>query len=142
MKDRLKKVLGFRSGTPWKSTVAVVYYLLCAAYLVIAITTPPLIPADTRDTIIVKLSSFVLFLWMLSPAIFLSNTPLREKLPFFKEHQLLKSVVGLMIVFVLFQYLFMAVEKLHSDEYSETFTQYITESFDTFVEAGTAEGQI
>lgn len=138
MKDRLKKVLGFRSGTPWKSTVAVVYYLLCAAYLVIAVITPPVVPADGRDTAIVKLSSFVLFLWMLSPAIFLSNTPLREKLPFFRDHQFMKSLVGLMIVFVLFQYLFMTVEGFHSEEYSKVFSEYISESFDEFVEAGTA----
>jgi len=138
MKTKLNKLLGFRSGTPWKSGIAVIYYFVCASFLVIAMITPPLIPAGIRDTFIVKLSSFVLFLWMLSPAIFLSDTPMRDKLPFFKDHQSMRSLVGMMIVFVFFLYLFMVVEGLHTPGFKEVFTEYINTTFDMFVEAGTA----
>ncbi len=136
MKEILSKCWGFRSGVPWKKLLAVVYYAACLAFLVIGMTTPPLIEAGPWDTFVVKLSSFIMFVWMLSPAIFLSDTPLRDILPFFKDRQLLRSLVGLMIVCVLFQYLFMASEALHTPEYQEAFTAYINASYETFVEAG------
>lgn len=125
MKKRLRKCLGFRSGIPWKMTVAAVYYSACIAFLIIAMVTPPLVPAGGWDAFIVKVSSLVLFLWMLSPAIFLSDTPVRDKLPFLKDHIRIRSLVGMMIVFVFFQYLFMIVEGLHSPEYREAFEKYI-----------------
>lgn len=125
MKKTLKKCLGFRSGVPWKMVVATAYYLACFAFLLIAMITPPLVPANGWDALIVKVSSIVLFLWMLSPAIFLSDTPLRAKLPFLKEHIRMRSLVGMMIVFVVFQYLFVAVEGLHTPEYKAAFTEYI-----------------
>lgn len=136
MKDVLKKCLGFRSGTPWKMIVALVYYAACVAFLVIGMITPPLVESNGWDTFMVKLSTFILFLWMLSPAIFLSDTPIRSKLPLFRQKIGMWSLVGLMIVFVLFQYLFMTSESLHTDEYKTAFNTYITESYDMFVEAG------
>ncbi len=136
MKNLLKKCWGFRSGTPWKMIVAVLYYALCLAFLVIGMATPPLIPADGWDTFVVKLSTFILFLWMLSPAIFLSETPLRDMLPFFRDRIAMRSLVGLMIVFVLFQYLFMTSESLHTQAYQEVFDSYISASYEAFVEAG------
>lgn len=138
MKNVLNRLLGFRSGTPWKKLVAVMYYAMCLGFLAIGMATPPLVPAGAWDTFVVKLSTFVLFLWMLSPAIFLSETPLRDKLPFFKERIGMRSLVGLMIVFVLIQYLFMATESLHTPEYMDVFTEYINASYETFVEAGSA----
>ena len=125
MKRKLKNILGFRSGIPWRSIVAVIYYFACFAYLIIAMVTPPLVAAGLWDTLIVKVSSIVIFLWMMSPAIFLSNTPLRDKLPFFKDHLRMQSLVGMMIVFVLFQFLFLAVEGLHSQEYQLLFQEYM-----------------
>ena len=139
MNPRLKKLWGFRSGTPWKTGVAVVYYLACLAFLAIAMFTPAPLPAGLRDAAVVKLSSVVLFVWMLSPAIFLSDTPLRDKLPFFRDRRRMRSLVGLMIVFVLFQYLFILSEGLHTPAYREAFTQYIGAAYNTFVAAGSAQ---
>lgn len=136
MNKVLKKCWGFRSGTPWKMLVATVYYAMCIGFLVIGMTTPPLVEAGGWDTFVVKLSSFILFLWMLSPAIFLSDTPMRDKLPFFRDRAAIRSLVGLMIVFVIFQYLFAASESLHSAEYKQVFNAYIRASYETFVEAG------
>lgn len=139
MKRTLRKLLGFRSGTPWKELLAAVYYLACATFLVIGMATPPLIACGPWDTAVVKLSTFVLFLWMLSPAIFLSDTDFRAKLPLFKKRIAMYSLVGLMIVFVLFQYLFTAVEGLHTHEYLDEFRTYISATYEGFVEAGTAK---
>lgn len=139
MKHVLKKVWGFRSGTPWKMILAVLYYSACAGFLLIGMTTPPLVPCGQWDAVVVKFSTFILFLWMLSPAIFLSDTAMREILPFFKDRIPMRSLVGMMIVFVLFQYLFMTSESLHTPEYKETFNIYITASYEDFVEAGRPE---
>ena len=76
---------------------------------------------------------------MLSPAIFLSDTAFRAKLPLFKKRIAMYSMVGLMIVFVLFQYLFTAVEGLHTHEYLDEFRTYISATYEGFVEAGTAK---
>ena len=59
----------------------------------------------------------VIFLWMLSPAIFLSETPLRRRLPLFRQRIVSKSLIGMMIVFILFTYLFAMTESWHSPEY-------------------------
>ncbi len=136
MNNVLKKCWGFRSGTPWKMLAAVLYYAMCVGFLIIGMITPPLVEANGWDTFVVKLSSFILFLWMLSPAIFLSDTPMRNKLPFFRDRIAIRSLVGLMIVFVIFQYLFAASESLHSAEYKQVFNEYISASYETFVEAG------
>ena len=76
---------------------------------------------------------------MLSPAIFLSDTAFRAKLPLFKKRIAMYSLVGLMIVFVLFQYLFTAVEGLHTREYLDEFRTYISVTYKGFVGAGTAK---
>lgn len=136
MHRNIRKIWGFRSGTPWKSGVALLYDGLCLAFLVISLMTPPLIEAGVRDALIMKLSSLVLFMWMLSPVIFLSDTPLRKNLPFFRDEQPLRSLVGIMIVSVLFLYLFTLVEGLHTPLYKAEFKAYITGAFDMFVQAG------
>ena len=138
MKEVLGKVWGFRSGVPWKKLVAVIYYAACLTFLIIGMTTPPLIEAGPWDAFVVKVSTFVMFVWMLTPAIFLSDTILRDILPFFRDRIPMRSLVGLMIVFVLFQYLFMASESMHTPEYQEAFSTYISAAYEGFVEAGSA----
>ena len=134
---RKRKLLGWRSGTPWKAGLALAYFLLCACFLVIALTTAPLIPAGQHDTLVYRLSSCILFLWLLSPAIFLSDTRLRDRLPFFKDRQRLRSLTGMLIVSMLFFYLFFLVEGWHTQTYKDSFRTYIETTFETFVEAGT-----
>ena len=139
MKNKLRCLLGFRSSTPWKQILAIVYYVACAAFLVIGMTTPPLVSCGLRDAVVVKLSTFVLFLWMFSPAFFLSDTPFRKRLPFFKKQIAMYSIAGMMVVFILFQYLFMAVESLHSHAYLDDFRAYISVTNDEFMKAGGLE---
>ena len=45
MKDVLSKCWGFRSGVPWKKLLAVVYYAACLGFLIIGMTTPPMVEA-------------------------------------------------------------------------------------------------
>ena len=81
MRKKLKNLLGFRSNTPWKKIVAVLYYLICLTVWVVGLVTPLPIEAGLWDVFVYKLSVTVIFLWMVSPAIFLSETPLRRRLP-------------------------------------------------------------
>lgn len=136
MKQAIKKLLGFRSGNPLKTTVALAWYLLCLVVLFFGLTTPVPVTAGAYDGGIYRLSGVILFLWMLSPAVFLSDTPLRQYLPLFRKRQTGFSVMGMMIVFVFFAYLFASVESLHSAAYQEMFNTYIQSAYQAFVEAG------
>lgn len=124
MREKMRKLFGFRSGKPWKMTIAVVYYAIVLMVLFFAITTPLPNEASGYDRFIYLLSSAVLIFWMMSPAIFLSNTKLREKLPLFRNRTASSSLLGMMIVFLFFAYLFAATEDLHSQEYKTLIQQY------------------
>lgn len=132
----MKKLLGFRSGVPWKKIVAVLYYTLCAVILISGLVTPPLVACGTWDTVIVKISTCIIFMWLISPAIVLSDTDWRDRLPLFKDHISVRSLVGLMIVFVLCTYVFRLVESWHTEDYKEKFQTYIDASYQAFIEAG------
>lgn len=125
-------LLGFRSGKPWKMIVAVVYYVFCLVVLVTGMVTKPLVQAGAWDAVVFKLSVVVIFVWMLSPAVFLSETPLRRKLPLFKQRQPLKSVLGMMVVFLLCTYIFAMVESWHTPEYKTTLDTYNAQLYEEF----------
>lgn len=74
---------------------------------------------------------------LLSPALFLSDTFLRNTLPFFKVKSFLSSLTGLLIVWAFLMYFFLCSESLHSPEYKTQFNAFISASYDSFVEAGT-----
>lgn len=116
---RLRWVLGFRSGTPWKILVACVYYLLALAVLVLGLCTGMPIAGTSGDLAVYRVSVLILFLWLLSPAIFLSDTPYRRYLPLFKRRTRGWSLVGMMIVFLFFAYLFASVDSLHTPAYRQ-----------------------
>lgn len=136
MKKYLKKILGFRSWTPWKMIVACLYAVVALVYLWFAMTTPLPIEAGTYDTVIYRISAFVIFLWIISPVIFLSDTPLRRHLPLFRKKVGSMSLVGMMVVFLLFSYLFAMTESWHTPEYKEAFEAYNEAAYEQFVEAG------
>lgn len=133
------KLLGFRSGVPWKKLAAVLYYLLCITVLLCGIMTPPLIPCNAWDAAVFRISACFLSVWMVSPAIVLSNTVLRKRLPLFKAKDFTKSLVGIMLLFVLCSWIFGWIEGWHTESYKNNFEQYITESYKTFVESGEKE---
>lgn len=118
------KLLGFRSGTPWKKAAAVLYYAVCAVVLLAGLFSGPLVEAGAWDGFVYKVSVLVIFAWMLSPAIFLSDTPLRKRLPLFRRYEGRKALLGMMIVFLLFTYLFAMVESWHTPAYKAAVDTY------------------
>lgn len=136
MENDQMRLLGFRSGKPLKKIAAVLYYALCVAVLVLAMVTPVPVSAGARDQFIYRLSGVIIFVWMMSPAIFLSETPLRRWLPFFKKKNFMGSLGGMMIVFLFFAYLFAAVGELYTPEFNGAFGAYIQSTYESFIEAG------
>lgn len=124
MSEKTRKLFGFRSGKPWKMVIASIYYAAVFMVACFAVTTPLPDQTSIYDKAIYLLSSLILVLWMLSPAIFLSNTKFREKLPIFRNRTGSSSLLGMMIVFLFFAYLFAAVEDLHSLAYKDLIRHY------------------
>lgn len=129
-------LLGFRSRRAGKSVIAILWYVLCVAVLHFGITSPCPVEAAGRDLALYRANSILIFFWMISPAIFLSDSPIREHLWPFKKKETWFSVLGMMIVFILFAYSFAQIENAHSPQYKETFNQYIESSYQGFVDAG------
>ena len=115
----LRKLLGFRSGKPWKSLVAGAYYLLALAVLIFGLFSRMPVSGGSQDAAIYRGEVLILFLWMLSPAIFLSDTPYRQYLPLFRKRTRSWSLTGMMIVFLFFAYLFASVDSLHTPAYRQ-----------------------
>ncbi len=136
MKQTWKKVLGFRSGRPWKMLVASTWYILNLIILFFGLTTPTLIPASAYDQIIYRFSAVILVLWLLSPAFFLSDTTVRRYLPLFCKRRAGFTLLGMMIVFIFFTYLFASIENLHSVAYQNDFNSYIQAVYQNFIDAG------
>lgn len=132
MKKKLKNLLGFRSNVPWKMLVAVVYYAATLVFLWIGMTTPIPYEAGTYDQVIYRICVVIIFVGLLSPAIFLSNTKMRKYLPLFRMRVGSMSFLGMMIVFLLFVYLFAAVDDLHTPAYKQAYNNYYEALYEAY----------
>lgn len=125
--EKLVKLFGFRSGVPYKKILAVIYYLFCLLAFVGAVVTPPFIEAGVRDGIVWKISLLVIVAGMLTPAIFLSDTKFKKKLPFLNQDSLMGSIVGMGLVFIIFTIVFSMVSSWHTPDYKVRFDEYVNE---------------
>ena len=132
MKKKLRNLWGFRSNTPWKMLLAVVYYAAALVFLWIGFTTPIPYEAGAYDTFIYRVCVVIIFVGLLSPAIFLSKTPMRRYLPLFRYNVGSMSFLGMMIVFLLFVYLFAAVDDLHTPAYKQAYTEYYESLYEAY----------
>ena len=122
---------GFRSKKAWKMVLSGFYLLFCVILLIGAVTQkrPPALPTpDYRIDLATNLLTLLLFL---SPYIFLSDSPLRDRLPVFKKKNLRTDCCGLIIVvFIIFTGIGL-LDELHTDAYKadqENHAYIITES--------------
>lgn len=139
-KNKQKWILwGFRSKNAGKSIIAILWYVLCAAVLYFGITSPCPVQAVGRDLALFRANSILIFIWMISPAIFLSDSPIRKHVWPFKMKETWFSVLGMMIVNILFAYSFAQIENSHTTQYKESFNRYIESSYQRFVDAGTQQ---
>ncbi|WP_426350786.1 OB-fold protein [Alloiococcus sp. CFN-8] len=70
-----------------------------------------------HDFLVNKVYGAIILIGMISPYIFLSNTPLREKLPLFKKHKASSSALGMIIVLCGLMIISGVINGFHSDEY-------------------------
>jgi hypothetical protein len=138
-KENIRRVFGFRSGKGWKSIVAAVYMLFCLVFLYYALTSEPVVACDRYDETIYRISSLVIFLGLISPFILLSETPLRDSLPFFSKRSALDSLLGMMIVALLCILFFIGTESYHTAAYRESFSAYIEAVYDQFYNVGVGD---
>lgn len=125
----LQRVFGFRSGTSWKSTVAVIYYIACLAAYGILLTTPPLVECGLRDRIVLRISVTILFIWAMSPALLMSDTPLRERLPLFRRNSPTGDLCGMLVACLIFVYLFAWSESFHTKAYKIHMGEYLQTAY-------------
>ncbi len=130
---------GFRSKNAGKFIIAILWYILCAAVLYFGITSPCPVEATGRDLALFRANSILIFFWMISPAIFLSDSPIRKHVWPFKKKEMWFSVLGMMIVNILFAYSFAQIENSHSTKFKDSFSRYIESSYQGFVDAGTKQ---
>lgn len=110
-------LLGFRSNKVWKKVVSSCYLVGCALFLIATIFSGREGQVTQYDFLINKVYGVILFLTMISPYIFLSNTPLRDKVPLFKRGKTSSSLVGVAVVVVALLVISGVVNGLHSAEY-------------------------
>ena len=120
---------------------ALLWYALCVAVLICGMTAEVPVPADAHDKFLYRIGAIIIFLWLLSPALFLSDSKMRSYLPLFRRRQFGFSMLGMMIAFVFFAYLFASLESLHSAAYQEEFGAYIQSAYQTFIDAGKLTGR-
>lgn len=111
------KLLGFRTNTIWKKVLSILYLIFCFLYLISVIFTEKYVNITNYDFIISQICDFLVFVIMISPYIFLSNTKFRDKLPLFKKHTKGASLAGLLIITVIIGIASGFLEEAHSKEF-------------------------
>ena len=81
-----KRILGFRSNKLWKKITSVSYLCFVGIVLIAGICIQREGEITVTDFLVDKIFYILLCTWFLTQYIFLSNTYLRNKLPFFKRN--------------------------------------------------------
>lgn len=110
-------LLGFRSNKVWKKVISVIYLVCCVLSIVVTFLSGREGQVTIYDFWIDKVYCAIILLGMISPYIFLSNTPLRKHLPLFKKHKPASSALGMITVLCGLLIVGGMVNSLHSDEY-------------------------
>lgn len=114
---KLGKLLGFRTNTAWKKVLSILYLIFSLFYLISVIFAEKYVNITNYDFMISQICDFLIFVVMIFPYIFLSNTKFRDKLPLFKKHTKGASLAGLLIVTVIIGIVSGVLEEVHSKEF-------------------------
>lgn len=111
------KLLGFRTNKIWKKIVSILYLIFCFIYLLAVICTDKYVNITNHDFIISQICDSMIFVIMITPYIFLSNTKFRNILPLFKKHSIGASAIGLIIVTIIIGIISGVIDTAHSEEF-------------------------
>ncbi len=133
------KLLGFRTNKIWKKIVSILYLIFCFIYLLAVIGTEKYVNITNYDYLISQICDSLIFVIMITPYIFLSNTKFRNILPLFKKHSVGTSTIGLIIVTIIIGVISGVIDAAHSEEFlsdreNHAYTETVTEA--TCEEAG------
>ncbi len=125
--ERTKKqfaLLGFRSRKGWKCVLSVLYLIFCGIVLLGTLLKGRVGQITVYDYWMDKLYGIIIFLLLISPYLFLSNSNFRDKLPLFKKHKTAASAAGMAIVLTVLLIVSGVVNSLHSAEYRADMAQH------------------
>jgi len=111
------RLLGFRSRNPWKRLVASAYYVSWLVFTVAAVAARTPYVADVRDGLLESVKGLMLGLFLISPALLLSDFAFRARLPLFRQRRILMSASGFAVLFVAVLASIGLVDALHSPSY-------------------------
>lgn len=127
------KLLGFRTNKIWKKIVSILYLIFCFIYLLGVIGTEKYVNITNHDFIISQICDSLIFVILIAPYIFLSNTKFRNILPLFKKHSIGASAIGLIIVTIIIGVISGIIDASHSEEFlndreNHAYTETVTEA--------------
>lgn len=112
-KEEKIKLLGFRSGVKWKKIVSLVYLLLCNKFLMTEVFSVKNNYDGFWNFIVSKLDAVITFVFMISPYILLSKSPVKDKILRFINESKRANVYGIIIVCASFVLLTNAVDMMY-----------------------------
>lgn len=110
-----RRLLGFRSKTPWKSLCALVFF--CLLYLAFVLTLMPPVAADNHDQLVYKAVRATLFAAAILPVVLLSDFAWCKRIPFFSSPRASQRALGVAVLASLLVLLGANLTYLHSPEY-------------------------
>ena len=110
-----RKLLGFRSGNPWKSSCALAFF--CLLYLVFVLTLMPPVVAGNHDLLVYKAIRAALFAIVILPIVFLSDFAWCKHVPFFSSPRVSQRMLGVGLLAALLVCLCANLAYLHTPEY-------------------------
>ncbi len=127
------KLLGFRTNIIWKKIVSIIYLIFCFIYLLGVIGAEKYVNITNHDFIISQIYDTLIFVIMITPYIFLSNTRFRNILPLFKKHSLGASAIGLIFVTIIIGVISGVIDAAHSEEFlndrkNHAYTETVTDA--------------
>lgn len=121
-KAKKHKLLGFRSGKPWKMAVASVYYVACTVVTVVNLLGRPAMAAlydiSARDINIWRLETLILYLALMSPAVFISDFKLRDHIVLLRLHDARWTTLAISFIILLLLIVYVCLGYLHTNRYT------------------------
>lgn len=142
-KETTKNILfGFRSNKGWKKCISLIYLVFSILIAVMLLLEDKGPQVTVYDCAIEKISGLVGCVSLFLPFLCLSDTLIREKLPFFKKRTFIDSLVGLVVATIIISLLSGLVESLHSKEYKADMENHAYVIEETIDATCTEEGKI
>lgn len=110
------KWLGFRSNVKWKKILSSIYLVICVLYLLTILFVGRENGVGWWDFVVSKIEAIIILVMMLLPYIVLSEGPIRDKLPLFKNRTKTSTVLGAFILCIVCSLVTNLVGGLYTEE--------------------------